>query len=52
MTLAIEPAFDEWRDADIDLVMIDAAGTCAFCSGGDIANMYRSGQNGNLDYGR
>lgn len=52
MVLAIEAALDDWRDADIDLVLLDAEGDRAFCSGGDIADMYKSGQEGNLDYGR
>ena len=52
MVLAIEAAIDAWRDADIDLVMLDAIGARAFCSGGDIADMYRSGQVGDLAYGR
>ena len=52
MVLAIEAAIDGWRDADIDLVLIDAVGERAFCSGGDIADMYRSGQEGDLEYGR
>ncbi|RLJ41632.1 enoyl-CoA hydratase/carnithine racemase [Litoreibacter meonggei] len=52
MVLAIEAALDEWRAADIDLILLDAEGDRAFCSGGDIADMYKSGQEGNLDYGR
>ncbi len=52
MCLAIEQALDAWRDADIDLVLIDAAGDRAFCSGGDIAEMYDRGKRGDLDYGR
>ncbi|SFR48231.1 enoyl-CoA hydratase/isomerase family protein [Litoreibacter janthinus] len=52
MVLAIETALDDWRVADIDLVMLDAEGDRAFCSGGDIADMYASGQKGDLDYGR
>lgn len=52
MALAIEAAIDGWRDADIDLIIIDAVGDRAFCAGGDIADMYRSGQIGDLDYGR
>ncbi len=52
MALAIETAMDAWRDADVDLVILDAAGDRAFCSGGDIADMYRSGLEGNLEYGR
>lgn len=52
MVLAIEAALDEWRNADIDLVLLDAEGDRAFCSGGDIADMYASGQADNLEYGR
>jgi len=52
MALQIEAAIDDWRHADIDLVMIDAVGNRAFCAGGDIADMYRSGQEGDLAYGR
>ncbi|PTX55770.1 enoyl-CoA hydratase/carnithine racemase [Litoreibacter ponti] len=52
MVLAIEAALDDWRGADIDLVLLDAEGDRAFCSGGDIADMYKSGQEGDLDYGR
>ena len=53
MCLQIEDAIDGWRlDPSIRLVMIDAAGDRAFCAGGDIVEMYRSGRRGNLDYGR
>ncbi|MCO4846450.1 MAG: enoyl-CoA hydratase/isomerase family protein [Yoonia sp.] len=53
MCLAIEDAIDGWRNDDtVKLIIIDGAGDRAFCSGGDIADMYASGQNGDLDYGR
>ncbi|WP_298290776.1 enoyl-CoA hydratase/isomerase family protein [uncultured Litoreibacter sp.] len=52
MVLAIEAALDAWREADIDLVVIDAEGERAFCSGGDISEMYASGTRGDYDYGR
>ncbi|WP_394197938.1 3-hydroxyisobutyryl-CoA hydrolase [Litoreibacter albidus] len=52
MVLAIEAALDNWRDADIDLILLDAEGDRAFCSGGDIADMYASGQKGDFEYGR
>ncbi|MDX8348701.1 enoyl-CoA hydratase/isomerase family protein [Cognatiyoonia sp. IB215446] len=53
MCLEIEKALDGWRnDPDIVLIMIDGAGERAFCSGGDIAEMYAAGQRGDLDYGR
>ena len=53
MCLAIETAIDAWRDDDtIRLVVIDGAGDRAFCSGGDIADMYASGQSRDYAYGR
>ncbi|PJI91560.1 enoyl-CoA hydratase/carnithine racemase [Yoonia maricola] len=53
MCLAIEGALDSWcNDPDVALVLIDAAGTRAFCAGGDIAQMYAAGQRGELEYGR
>ena len=53
MCLAIEAACDDWADDDtVQLILIDGAGERAFCSGGDIADMYKSGQTGDLDYGR
>lgn len=53
MCLAIEAALDAWRnDPEVTLIMIDGAGDRAFCAGGDIAEMYASGQKGDLDYGR
>lgn len=53
MCLAIEAALDDWRDDDdVAVVVIDAAGDRAFCSGGDIAEMYRTGRAGDPDYGR
>ena len=40
MCLAIETALDEWRaDPAVKLVVMDAEGDRAFCSGGDIADM-------------
>ncbi|KQB97802.1 enoyl-CoA hydratase [Loktanella sp. 1ANDIMAR09] len=53
MCLAIEAALDAWRsDPEVAVIVIDGAGDRAFCSGGDIAEMYASGQKGDLDYGR
>ena len=53
MCLAIEDALDTWaNDSDIKLLLIDAEGERAFCSGGDIAEMYASGLRGDYDYGR
>ena len=53
MCLAIEDALDAWQtDPTVALVMIDGAGERAFCSGGDIAEMYASGLRADYDYGR
>ncbi len=53
MCLAIEAALDGWADDDsVEILLIDAEGERAFCAGGDIAEMYASGQQGDFDYGR
>tara|TARA_R110000764_G_scaffold88020_2_gene169029 strand:- start:16504 stop:17550 length:1047 start_codon:yes stop_codon:yes gene_type:complete len=53
MCLAIEDALDRWRDDDVvQLVVIDAEGDRAFCSGGDIADLYASGRKGDFAYGQ
>jgi len=53
MILGIEAALLNWRDDPaVALVMLDATGDRAFCAGGDIADMYASAQNGDLEYGR
>ncbi|WP_299030743.1 enoyl-CoA hydratase/isomerase family protein [uncultured Sulfitobacter sp.] len=53
MCLAIESALDTWReDALVDLVVFDAQGERAFCSGGDIAELYATGMKGDYAYGQ
>lgn len=53
MCMAIEAAFDEWRDDPaVALIVIDAQGDRAFCSGGDIAELYATGTRGDYGYGR
>ncbi len=52
MVLAIEKALDAWRENDVAVVLLDAEGERAFCSGGDISDMYASAGRGDLDYGR
>ncbi len=52
MCLDIDAALINWHAADIDLLIIDATGDKAFCSGGDIAQMYATGTAGDFDYGR
>lgn len=53
MCLAIDDALKNWaNDPAVQLVVIDAAGDKAFCAGGDIADMYKTGSAGNFVYGR
>ncbi|MFS4579898.1 enoyl-CoA hydratase/isomerase family protein [Phaeobacter sp. C3_T13_0] len=53
MCLAIDTALKAWATDDaVDLVVLDAEGEKAFCAGGDIAELYRTGTNGDYDYGR
>ena len=53
MCLAIEQAFDDWASNDaVQLVVIDAQGERAFCSGGDIAELYDTGTKGDFAYGQ
>jgi 3-hydroxyisobutyrate dehydrogenase len=53
MCLAIESAFEAWRDDDaVALIVIDAEGDRAFCSGGDIAELYETGTKGDYAYGQ
>ena len=53
MCLAIEKAFDAWQaDDSVQIIVIDAEGDRAFCSGGDIAELYATGTKGDYAYGR
>ena len=52
MVRTIEAALDDWLTADIDLLLFDADGDRAFCSGGDIADMYTAGTTGDFAYGQ
>ncbi len=53
MCLAIEAAFDNWRDdPEVALIILDATGERAFCSGGDIAELYETGTKGDFAYGQ
>jgi 3-hydroxyisobutyrate dehydrogenase len=53
MCLAIEDALDAWAGDDaVDLIVIDAEGERAFCSGGDIAELYATGRRGDFAYGQ
>ena len=53
MITAIEGALDDWAHApDVALILIDAVGEKAFCSGGDIQEMYDTASAGDFEYGR
>ncbi|TCS63296.1 enoyl-CoA hydratase/carnithine racemase [Primorskyibacter sedentarius] len=53
MCLAVAAVLENWRrDDGIDLLILDATGDKAFCAGGDIAEMHRSGLDGDYDFGR
>ncbi|PIE09939.1 MAG: enoyl-CoA hydratase [Rhodobacterales bacterium] len=52
MAMAIEAALDNWRGADIDLIVIDAMGDKAFCAGGDIEDLYNAGKSGDYAFGQ
>ncbi len=53
MCMAIDTALRSWREDDaVDLIIFDAEGEKAFCAGGDIAELYATGTNGDYDYGR
>jgi len=51
--LQTEAALIAWRDdPDVDLVILDASGDRAFCSGGDIAQVAAAGRAGDYAMGR
>lgn len=52
MAMQIEAALDDWRTDDLACIIIDSIGDRAFCAGGDIADMYASGQRKDYAFGR
>ena len=53
MCTAIEAALEAWRsDPSVAVVLFDAAGEKAFCAGGDIAELYATGTQGDFAYGQ
>ncbi len=53
MVHAIDAALAAWADDPaVDLVLIEGEGPRAFCAGGDIADVYRSGRRGDFEHGR
>ena len=53
MCLAIEKTLIEWKqDQKVKFIIIDAQGDKAFCSGGDISDLYEEGRKKNYSYGK
>ncbi|MEM9968348.1 MAG: enoyl-CoA hydratase/isomerase family protein [Pseudomonadota bacterium] len=53
MCTAIEAAFDIWRDQpNVKVIILDAEGDRAFCSGGDISDLYAAGLRGDFAFGQ
>jgi enoyl-CoA hydratase len=53
MVRAIHTALDAWRDDPaVSLVVMDAEGPRAFCAGGDIAEIYARGRQGDFAFAR
>ena len=53
MCLAIEKAIDDWRDdPEVAVIVLDAEGEKAFCAGGDVAQLYQTGKEGDFDFAR
>ncbi|MGJ8617464.1 MAG: 3-hydroxyisobutyryl-CoA hydrolase, partial [Sulfitobacter sp.] len=53
MCMAIDAALQAWENDDaVSLIVIDAEGDRAFCSGGDIAELYETGKKGDFAYGQ
>jgi enoyl-CoA hydratase len=53
MALAIDAALIAWADDPaVALVVVDGEGPRAFCAGGDIASVYRTGRRGDFEAGR
>ncbi len=53
MLLKIENALNSWEfDQEVALVVIDSIGDKAFCAGGDIQDLYRTGINKDYSYGK
>lgn len=53
MVRAIEDAIDAWAcDDAVALILIDAEGERAFCAGGDIQEIYRTGRQGDFFFAR
>lgn len=53
MAGAIETALDAWQEERaVELIVVDSEGDKAFCAGGDIQHLYRTGMEGDYETGR
>lgn len=53
MVLEIEAALISWaEDPAVEIVLVDSEGERAFCSGGDVGELYASGLAGDYSFGR
>ncbi|MGH1424085.1 MAG: enoyl-CoA hydratase/isomerase family protein [Pseudooceanicola sp.] len=53
MAMAIDNALSDWSDdPSVALIIIDAQGDKAFCSGGDIEELYNRGRAGDFAFGQ
>ena len=53
MCIAIEKAIDDWRDdPEVAVIVLNAEGEKAFCAGGDVAQLYQTGKDGDFDFAR
>tara|TARA_B100001094_G_scaffold153437_1_gene148481 strand:+ start:183 stop:1193 length:1011 start_codon:yes stop_codon:yes gene_type:complete len=53
MCLAIEKVLIAWKyEPKVKIIIIDAEGERAFCSGGDISDLFEAGIKKNYDYGK
>ncbi|MFG6498406.1 enoyl-CoA hydratase/isomerase family protein [Sulfitobacter sp. 1A13191] len=53
MCIAIEKAIDAWRDdPEVAVVVLGAEGEKAFCAGGDVAQLYQTGKEGDYAFAR
>ena len=53
MILKIEKALISWKqNEEVKIVLVDANGDKAFCSGGDVSDLYKNGTTGNFEFGK
>ena len=53
MILKIEKVLISWKqNEEVKIVLVDANGDKAFCSGGDVSDLYKNGTTGNFEFGK